>query len=94
MLKVGDIFQVPTPPDTLVVVGLVTKDEDKSGYVEGYQMTLGLHKGTFYSVSHGAYKASKIILLVPAVEAPAPPAADEDDAEEAALADARAATEG
>jgi hypothetical protein len=92
MLKVGDIFQVPTPPDTLVVVGIVTRDEDAKGYVEGHQISVGIYtKVTFVPSSHGAYKASKIILLAPAVEAPA---ADEDDAEEAALADARAATEG
>ena len=95
MLKVGDIFQVPTPPDTLVVVGIVTRDEDAKGYVEGYQISVGMYtKVTFVTSPHGAYKASKIILLAPAVEVPALPAADEEDAEEAALADARAATEG
>jgi|HubBroStandDraft_6_1064221.scaffolds.fasta_scaffold331724_2 hypothetical protein len=95
MLKVGDIFQVPTtPPDILAVVGLVTKAEDASGYVEGYQMTMGLYKGTFYSVSHGAYEAAKLIRLGPVqpaalVEIPSPGIG----AEEAEAADARAAEE-
>jgi hypothetical protein len=86
MLKVGDIFQVPTPPGSIVVVGIVTQDEDAKGYVEGYQISVGMHKGNLYSLSHVAYEASKIILLAPAVEAPVLPAADAEDAEEAVLA--------